>query len=171
MRTMPRPEKKIVEGVVLCCWCDKPTPKGMRKYCSADCRMQVDVRVRPHVMRWYVEQRDREVCALCHCDLKALKRVLRHLSRGDEWSLLLGSAARFILGLMGFNPDSALWEADHIVPISEGGDLGPENVRTLCVPCHKGETAKLSKRRAKVARLTRKEAAHQQQMALRFPWQ
>ena len=40
-----------------------------------------------------------------------------------------------------------LWQADHIVPVIEGGgecDLG--NFRTLCTACHKSETAALRKR-------------------------
>ena len=43
---------------------------------------------------------------------------------------------------------SGQWEADHTIPIVEGGDLTPENLRTLCVGCHRGETAKLRRRMA-----------------------
>jgi 5-methylcytosine-specific restriction endonuclease McrA len=47
-----------------------------------------------------------------------------------------------VLRKMGFNPHSSLWEADHIVPVAEGGGAcGLENYRTLCVPCHKEITA------------------------------
>lgn len=39
------------------------------------------------------------------------------------------------------------WEADHIVPVVEGGgQCGPENYRTLCVRCHQKVTAELRKR-------------------------
>lgn len=41
------------------------------------------------------------------------------------------------------------WEADHIIPVIEGGGgCGPEGYRTLCLACHKVETAKLAARRA-----------------------
>lgn len=41
------------------------------------------------------------------------------------------------------------WDADHIIPVAEGGlKLGIDNLRTLCQPCHKGETAKLAARLA-----------------------
>ena len=31
--------------------------------------------------------------------------------------------------------------ADHIIPVADGGDeWDPENIRTLCVPCHKAVT-------------------------------
>ncbi len=40
-------------------------------------------------------------------------------------------------------------EADHILPVSEGGGLcGPEGYRTLCKPCHGKESGKLRKRLA-----------------------
>jgi 5-methylcytosine-specific restriction enzyme A len=29
------------------------------------------------------------------------------------------------------------WHADHIIPFSEEGDTSLDNMRTLCVPCHK----------------------------------
>lgn len=32
------------------------------------------------------------------------------------------------------------WQADHIIPHSEGGEFVLENLRTLCVPCHKERT-------------------------------
>lgn len=39
------------------------------------------------------------------------------------------------------------WEADHIVPVVEGGgECGLENYRTLCVPCHKRATRALRQR-------------------------
>jgi hypothetical protein len=45
--------------------------------------------------------------------------------------------------------ESSLWEADHIVPVSEGGgQCGLDNYRTLCVPCHKAETARLKREQA-----------------------
>ena len=34
------------------------------------------------------------------------------------------------------------WEADHIIPFSEGGETVLENMRTLCYPCHKHRTKK-----------------------------
>lgn len=51
------------------------------------------------------------------------------------------------------------WEADHIIPVIEGGgQCGLDNYRTLCVPCHKAETAKLAGRRAETRRAEKARA-------------
>jgi 5-methylcytosine-specific restriction enzyme A len=45
------------------------------------------------------------------------------------------------------------WEADHIVPVIEGGgECDLSNLRTLCLPCHRKVTAELAKRRAAAKR-------------------
>lgn len=38
------------------------------------------------------------------------------------------------------SPSRHWWEADHIIPHSEGGTYAIDNMRTLCVPCHKART-------------------------------
>lgn len=41
----------------------------------------------------------------------------------------------------------SLWDMDHIKPVIEGGgECGMDNLRTLCIKCHKAETAALRKR-------------------------
>ncbi len=47
------------------------------------------------------------------------------------------------------NPkEQDFWQADHIVPVAEGGGgCGLDNLRTLCTPCHAAETAGLRSRR------------------------
>lgn len=53
----------------------------------------------------------------------------------------------------GFPLYGSLWEMDHIVPVSEGGGLcGLDNLRTLCVPCHRDKTAALAAKQAEAAR-------------------
>lgn len=47
----------------------------------------------------------------------------------------------------GWKEPRDLWEADHIIPVSEGGDHEPGNLRTLCQPCHKQRTKALASRR------------------------
>ena len=53
------------------------------------------------------------------------------------------------IALLMLSPTGHLWQADHIVPVVEGGgECGLENIRTLCTSYHKSETAKLRKRMA-----------------------
>ena len=40
-------------------------------------------------------------------------------------------------------------EVDHIVPVKLGGTSDASNLRPLCLPCHKGETARLAKEKTK----------------------
>ena len=80
-------------------------------------------------MRRKVLERDKGICALCGTDT------------------LAGSPhyQERVLGRTGH-----LWQADHIVPVIEGGGLcGLDGYRTLCVPCHKRVTAELRRRLAK----------------------
>ena len=43
-----------------------------------------------------------------------------------------------------------IWQADHIIPVAEGGGLcGLENMRTLCVVCHADASRALAGRGAK----------------------
>lgn len=54
---------------------------------------------------------------------------------------------------------SSGWDADHIVPVIEGGGLcGLENYRTLCHPCHKAATKALAGRRAEQRAKPEKDA-------------
>jgi 5-methylcytosine-specific restriction protein A len=39
------------------------------------------------------------------------------------------------------------WEADHILPVVEGGDSNLDNIRTLCIACHRAVTKELRERR------------------------
>jgi 5-methylcytosine-specific restriction endonuclease McrA len=50
---------------------------------------------------------------------------------------------------LGFDPGRTFFEADHIVPLEEGGPDALENARLLCVSCHKLATAEHAGRRAR----------------------
>jgi 5-methylcytosine-specific restriction enzyme A len=60
----------------------------------------------------------------------------------------------------------SLWDADHILPVAEGGgECDLDNIRTLCLRCHRSVTMQLRERirRAKVAAMLAvesKQAAH-----------
>lgn len=98
-----------------------------------------------------VYERDHGVCALCGCDADKASRILWWLScqRGN----LDARDAHNLLGLAWGMPGSP-WEADHIVPLAEGGSNDLSNYRTLCRSCHKGETKALAGRLAAARRGT-----------------
>ena len=51
----------------------------------------------------------------------------------------------------------SLWQADHIVPVAEGGgECGLDGYRTLCIGCHQGATQAL---RARLRAKRREQAA------------
>lgn len=82
---------------------------------------------------------------------KVCKRRSRHSPNGQRrWARVNGW-----LGRRGLPYRGSFWEADHIVPTVEGGGNGLENLRTLCVPCHVAETAKLKRRLAEKRRAMR----------------
>jgi hypothetical protein len=52
------------------------------------------------------------------------------------------SCARLTLGRRPRVSAGSFWQADHLVPVAEGGGCcGMENLRTLCAPCHAQVTA------------------------------
>lgn len=99
------------------------------------------MRTDPGYLREKTFARDRGVCAGCGIDTAA---ELLHLKR-SRGAARIRALARW--GLKRLDRRS-LWDADHVLPVAEGGgacDL--ENIRTLCLLCHKRVTAELRERR------------------------
>ena len=129
-------------GLPLCRWCQlEILSRRRRTFCSDYCVHQWRLRSDPGYLRDLVFARDRGLCAVCHTDTVRAYADLRRTR---------GSARRQALELWGLKSITArrsLWDADHIRPVAEGGgqcDL--ENLRTLCLPCHREATADLARR-------------------------
>ena len=129
--------ERSASGRPLCRWCRVEVPKGRRTFCSEACVGEWRLRTDPGYLREKVFDRDRGVCAACGVDTIALRRDMRRLDYATRrqflktWRLREGSR-------------KSLWDADHIVPVAEGGgqcDLS--NMRTLCLRCHAAATAAL----------------------------
>lgn len=136
-------------GRPLCRWCRAETPRGRRTFCSAACVHEWKLRTNPGYLRERVLERDHGICAVCAVDTVALRKDMRRLDYAarrrflKDWGQKEGSR-------------KSLWDADHIVPVAEGGgqcDLA--NMRTLCLKCHREATAALR------ARLQEQKAALQ----------
>jgi len=114
----------------------------------------------PTLMRRRVFQRDNGICALCGIDSAVLGQVLR-----EEWQRVKlartprerRERAEFRKRYRWFFRRRSYWDADHIVPVVEGGaECSLANMRTLCVPCHQQVTKELARRRASRRRQERR---------------
>jgi 5-methylcytosine-specific restriction endonuclease McrA len=101
------------------------------------------LRTQPGYVREKVLERDRGICAGCGVDALAASRALRY-SRGPRRKELLAH-----WGLRSRTRRS-LWDADHVVPVAEGGgECDLDNIRTLCLRCHRAATRELRRRLGK----------------------
>lgn len=158
----------------LCRWCRGLVKPPRQSWCSQACVDEYLLRKSSARVRSLVFRRDRGVCALCCLDTERLRRlyvserqriteylwrlgrtlvdparVTRAAWRHDlfNWPARVGGVLidgrRWLIN----DASRTLWEADHIVPVAEGGGAcGLDNYRTLCIWCHPKETGKLRKR-------------------------
>ena len=132
---------KGANGRNLCRWCNLEVPKGRVTFCSDWCVEEWRLRSDAGYLREKVLERDRGICAGCGVDCLYAER---HLKR------LRGTARLKAVLDWGLRPNSrkSLWDADHIIPVVEGGgECDLANIRTLCLNCHRTATAELRKRR------------------------
>jgi 5-methylcytosine-specific restriction protein A len=128
-------------GRILCRWCNLEVPKGRITFCSDWCVEEWRLRTDPGYLREKVLARDKGICAICGVDCQAAWISLKRLR---------GAGRVRALQEWGIKPRArkSLWDADHIVPVVEGGgECDLENIRTLCLKCHRAATAELRNRR------------------------
>lgn len=125
-------------GKFLCRWCGLEVTGKRQTFCSDWCVEEWKLRTSPGHVRQRVLERDRGICAVCGMDCLA---EMRHLKR------LRGTARLRAQEQWGLKGRKSLWDADHIVPVAEGGgECDLSNMRTLCLKCHRVHTAELRKR-------------------------
>lgn len=129
-------------GRSLCRWCSLEVPARRSTFCSDWCVHEWKLRTDPGYLRDQVFERDGGICAICRVDARAAYFELKR-ARGTHRHKLL---TRW--GLKSVNRKS-LWDADHIVPVAEGGgECDIDNLRTLCLACHRQHTLALRQRLA-----------------------
>ncbi len=127
-------------GRGLCRWCALEVPRRRFTFCSDFCVREWKLRTQPAYLREQVLLRDNGICANCGVDTVAEARRLRY-SRGSKRQELLAH-----WGLRAPTRKS-LWDADHIVPVAEGGgECDLASLRTLCLRCHRAATLALRNR-------------------------
>lgn len=141
-----QPEWKAANGRRPCRWCHGEVPKGSRTFCGEQCvDAFLSTKGYQHLVP-KVKQRDNEICQLCGMDCKAAREFAQRLRRRDF------EAWRHYHDALGLPTSRRLWEADHIEPRCRGGANTLENLRTLCLPCHKAVTKRLAADRARERR-------------------
>lgn len=144
-----------------CRWCGldvhRLSPKR-RTFCSDECVHEFSLRSSSSYMRQYIAKRDKYKCQICGLDCKGF---LRHLHQWvkekmagiaySEWSKRRKEFeteyfAQHGMEWVNTNNRSTFYDIDHVVPvILGGGQCGEDNLRTVCLSCHRKETAKLRK--------------------------
>lgn len=132
------------EGYRCCRYCSGSIKPPKRTFCSAKCVHEYRLRSNGTYLRQQVYLRDHGICALCKLDTKKLAVQLTMLSIDDPRRDLLfrqhniHKTRKIKLRRNG----GGLWDADHIICVKDGGgQCGLENIRTLCIKCHKSRTA------------------------------
>jgi 5-methylcytosine-specific restriction enzyme A len=127
-------------GRALCRWCNLEVPQGRHTFCSEWCVTEWRLRSDPGFVREKTFERDRGICAACGADTVAAWIQLKR-SRASSRARLLSH-----WGLKALNRRT-LWDADHIIPVAEGGgECDLANIRTLCLICHREATRQLRAR-------------------------
>jgi 5-methylcytosine-specific restriction protein A len=173
------PNQRTTDGKRICSLCKKRLKGTQRRWCSDICANEFWRLTQWSGARAYIANRDKGVCAMCGADTLARQEAFRFYLKWWE-KHRCPPAKRFnhgpldnpdhpwylaeILHLAPGNHQQRAWDSpfhiDHIIPLSEGGSLcSDDNLRTLCIPCHKAETALLRARLAKTKRIQRKHAA------------
>jgi 5-methylcytosine-specific restriction protein A len=146
-------------------------PAGRKSFCSNECVEGWKIRSDSTFVRIKLFERDKGICALCGQDCRAIVEELERLDyeHRSRWARSCWGQSRYResvkenpalmekLSELKIPPHRYLkrhrygiWDADHIVPVVEGGGEARslDAFRTLCCRCHKAETAALRKRRA-----------------------
>lgn len=176
-------------GQIICsCGCGRLPGPGRRFWHSQECVDGWLVNNSPSKQRELVYKRDRGICADCGCnasrELRLFREARREVVRLFEWFWrrleakdrpqhkahwrLMDEFCDRIMPNPGWTLDrSTGWDADHIVPVVEGGGNGGlENLRTLCHVCHKRRTRELAARRAAARREAKRAASPQPELPL-----
>ena len=136
-------KERGAHGRGICRWCRNEVPKGRRTFCSDDCVHEWRLRTNPGYLRDHVFARDRGICSLCGLDTTEFYCRLQ---------MIPAKKRRALSQQLDLHPKRrSFWDADHIVPVVEGGgECDLSNIRTLCLWCHQENTAKLMKNKRRL---------------------
>ena len=126
------------DGYRCCRYCDGSVKPPKRTFCSKECVHEYRIRSDGSYLRSNVFERDMGICSICNIDTKEIAKQLLEL-KGDELNEMMKEYN--IHKKRKITPKrngGGLWDADHIIPVKDGGgECGLDNIRTLCISCHK----------------------------------
>jgi len=114
-----------------------------RTFCSDACVHEWRLRSSTSYLRECVFERDAGVCAICGLDTHRLRRRIMRLPFARRMREIRALLERGTI----HRGRKSWWEADHIIAVVEGGDSSLDNIRTLCIPCHRTATRALRDKR------------------------
>ena len=133
--------EKTEDGLVKCRWCKQGVKPPRRTLCSEECVHQIKLRSSGSYLRYCVYKRDRGVCSLCQVDTKLIAKKALGMCGQEKVDYLKSYNISLKRKIKKRKNGGGLWDADHIIPVQDGGGLcGLDNIRTLCIACHKKVT-------------------------------
>jgi len=130
----------------------KSVVQNDNRFCSYDCQLKYQVRTNGSAVRRQLFELEHGRCVLCKFDAHSFFQRLKALRTYERRRAIEESPIRSLSwtqkeALIRKPTEGALWQADHAIPVAEGGgECSLENYRTLCTPCHARETSKLNHR-------------------------
>lgn len=135
---------KDVNGLTCCRWCGKGVKPPRKTMCSPECVHELQLRTNGRYLRDCVYQRDKGVCDICKIDTKKIAKEALQLNTKEREEYLKSYSISLKRKIWKRKHGGGLWDADHILAVKDGGgQCGLENIRTLCIKCHKGVTKEL----------------------------
>ena len=139
-----------IDGLTCCRWCGKGVLPPRRTMCSADCEHELNLRINGRYLRNCVYMRDKGICNLCNIDTKKTAKEVLLLDGIQRNEFLKKYNISLKRKIWKCRHGGGLWDADHIIPVKDGGGCSSlENMRTLCITCHKKITAESGTRKKK----------------------
>ena len=134
---------KDKDGFTKCRWCGKGVKPPRRTLCSPECAKEIRIRSCHKFMKQEVYKRDKGICKICNVDTKVIARKALNLELEEKKIFLQNYNIPLSRKIWKRKFGGGLWDADHILPVKNGGGCcGLENLRTLCISCHKNVTFK-----------------------------
>lgn len=133
---------KTEDGFTCCRWCKKAVTPPRRTICSEECAHELKIRTSGRYLRRCVYKRDKGLCSVCNQDTKLISQKALSIENIDARNIYLKeNEIPLKRKIWKRKNGGGLWDADHIIPVKDGGGLcGIDNIRTLCIPCHKKKT-------------------------------